>query len=128
MQHAAKASSMWRQKHIPQLLPTQLGFGSSTNIPSTARAPRSAEATAQRHIYLWRAQMEWQRNAFSWETLPETIHRAWCTCLCILSTEIACGYFCKTSKARAALGWTVRACSSLCIQAGLVLLSWAAAG
>lgn len=50
--------------------------------------------------------MEWQRNVFSWETLPETIHRAWCTCLCILNTEIACGYFCKTNKACAALGWT----------------------
>lgn len=105
LQHTAKPSSFWREKHILQLLPTQLGLWSPTIMPSTARA--------QRHICPWRVQMEFPAG----KPYPETIHRAWCTCLCILNTDLPAAISAKQCPC----------CPGLdCEHPGrVVLLSWA---
>lgn len=101
VQQAAKASRFWREKHVFQLLLNQL------NVPSAARAPRSAEARVQRHICPWRVLLEWQRTAFSWETLPRDHPQSLVHLLMYFKHRLARSYFCKTNKAHAALGWMV---------------------
>lgn len=74
---------------------------------------------------LGESQLEQQSTAFSSETLPRDHHRAWCTCLCILNTDLP-QLFLQNKQSPCCPGLaSEHFLGSLCIQAELVLLSWA---